>query len=98
MNYKICYNSLKQSMEIDLYKIDTDENLNIPRFLLKDKMPMSELVEHLKKRNTDLSAALEELVESFNGKDYDKGFWPTMDRAVEALEKHKEIMKQFNKD
>ena len=80
-----------------MYKIDTDNDLNIPRFLLKDKMPMSELVENLKKRNTDLSVALEELVESFNGKDYEKGFWPTMDKAVEALEKHKEIMNEFNK-
>jgi hypothetical protein len=80
-----------------LYKIDTDDNLNIPRFLLKDKMPLLELVENLKKRNADLSAALEEIVEAFNGKDYEKGFWPTMDKAVEALEKHKEIMKEFNK-
>ncbi len=80
-----------------MYKIDTDDNLNIPRFLLKDKMPLLELVENLKKRNADLSAALEEIVEAFNGKDYEKGFWPTMDKAVEALEKHKEIMKEFNK-
>lgn len=77
-----------------MYKIDPDENLNIPRFLLINKTPLPIQVENLKKQNTDLATSLEEIVESFNGKDYPPGFWPAMDRAVAALEKHKQLMKE----
>ncbi len=77
-----------------MYKVDSDEDLNIPRFLLINKIPLSVQIENLKKQNTDLALALEECIDSFNGKDYEKGFWPTMDKAVEALENHKKLMKE----
>lgn len=69
--------------------MDNVKEITIPKFLLKEKVPIDEQLIQYKQVNDEVLTIISEFIASFNGEDYPKGFWPLMDRAKEVLERYK---------
>lgn len=64
------------------------KEITIPKFLLKEKVPIDEQLVQYKEVNDELIVILKGFILSFNGEDYPKGFWPLMDQARDVIEKY----------